>query len=251
MTAQAILATISTKVCTKCGEYKQAFGTRNICIPCRKAYDREKSATMTPQQRKEKYKKLAAKMTPEQRHIRNEKERARVAALSEEKRLQKRLLDNARIASLSLEARQKRNDSLRAYAAAMPPEKKKQRNARKASLFLKSHCERLNSDPVYRFSFSVKNLVRKSFKRKGYTKRSKSQEIIGCDWIFFKAHIERQFLKGMSWELMGNEIHLDHITPLVTAKTIDDVISLNHFTNLRPMWAKDNLSKGVRITNLI
>lgn len=44
---------------------------------------------------------------------------------------------------------------------------------------------------------------------------------------------------------------LDHIVPLASAKTEEDVIRLNHFTNLRPMWAKDNIAKSDRITHLI
>lgn len=89
-----------------------------------------------------------------------------------------------------------------------------------------------------------------SFRRLGYTKRSRTYKILGCDWDFFKTHIERQFLKGMSWENRGSW-HIDHITPTATAETEEDLIALNHFTNLRPMWAKDNIAKSDTITHLI
>ena len=57
------------------------------------------------------------------------------------------------------------------------------------------------------------------------------------------AHLSNMFLDGMSFDNYG-EWHIDHIVPLVTAKTEEEVIKLNHYTNLQPLWAKDNLSKG-------
>ena len=47
----------------------------------------------------------------------------------------------------------------------------------------------------------------------------------------------------MNWD----NIHLDHIKPLATAKTEEDVILLNHYTNFQPLLAKDNLNKGKKI----
>lgn len=108
-----------------------------------------------------------------------------------------------------------------------------------------------NSTPQNKLAHKVRNLIRRSVKNRGYTKRSKTHEILGCDWEFFKTHIERQFVKGMDWEKMGSEIHIDHITPIASATNEEELLALNHFTNLRPMWAKDNQSKGARITCLI
>jgi hypothetical protein len=54
----------------------------------------------------------------------------------------------------------------------------------------------------------------------------------------------------MSWENRA-EWHIDHIVPLATAKCEEDVIKLNHFTNLRPLWAADNLKKNSNRTHLI
>jgi hypothetical protein len=47
----------------------------------------------------------------------------------------------------------------------------------------------------------------------------------------------------MSWENHG-EWHIDHIVPLSSAITEEELRKLSHYTNLQPLWATDNLSKG-------
>ena len=51
----------------------------------------------------------------------------------------------------------------------------------------------------------------------------------------------------MSWELMGQHIHIDHIIPLSSAKNENELYELCRYTNLQPLWAFDNLSKGNKI----
>jgi hypothetical protein len=68
-------------------------------------------------------------------------------------------------------------------------------------------------------------------------------ESIGLDRSEFKKYIESLFSDGMTWDNYG-EWHIDHIKPLCTAKTVDEVIKLTHYTNLQPMWWFDNLKKG-------
>ena len=87
-------------------------------------------------------------------------------------------------------------------------------------------------------------------RNKGYAKSSKTTAILGCDWKTLKLHIERQFTKNMTWE-NRSEWHIDHIVPLASANTEEELIALNHYTNLRPMWAEDNLSKGAKMEFLI
>lgn len=54
----------------------------------------------------------------------------------------------------------------------------------------------------------------------------------------------------MTWE-NRSEWHLDHIVPLATATTAEEVAALNHFTNFRPLWALDNMLKSDNVTHLI
>lgn len=93
-------------------------------------------------------------------------------------------------------------------------------------------------------------MIATAFTRSGYTKTSRTHEIIGCSWEEFTVHIERQFLPGMTWE-NRHLWHIDHITPLSTAKTEEDVIALNHVSNLRPIWAEDNIAKKDKLLFLI
>ncbi len=103
----------------------------------------------------------------------------------------------------------------------------------------------------YDFMFKIAHNMRVRMsiflKSKNITKKNKTFEIIGCSPKFLKEHIEKQFTEGMSWDLMGQHIHIDHIIPLASANTEEEIYKLCHYTNLQPLWGPDNLSKGAKI----
>lgn len=103
-----------------------------------------------------------------------------------------------------------------------------------------------SEDVLFKLSGDIRKGIYKSMKRYGYTKRSKTNQILGCDYETFKQHIERQFTKGMGWDNSG-KWHFDHIVPVSSAKTEDEIIKLNHYTNFQPLWARDNIVKGNKI----
>lgn len=85
-------------------------------------------------------------------------------------------------------------------------------------------------------------------KQRGYKKESNTFEIIGCGPVELKKYIESMFIKGMSWENYGRfGWHIDHKIPLDSGKTKEEIYKLCHYTNLQPMWWKDNLEKGKKI----
>lgn len=120
---------------------------------------------------------------------------------------------------------------------------KKQNKKRLARIYQKN--KKIN-DQFFKFKHQIISLIGFSIRRKGYTKKSRTHEILGCSYEDFKIHIERQFTKGMTWD-NRDKWHIDHIIPMATAKTEEDVIRLNHYTNLRPLWAEENLSKSDKI----
>ena len=110
--------------------------------------------------------------------------------------------------------------------------------------------KRMIVDDNYALKIRVQSLVNQALRVRFISKKSRTMQIIGCSLDEFKLHIERQFCNGMTWDNRF-EWHIDHIVPLATAKTEQDVIALNHFSNLRPLWAKDNLQKSSKAYFLI
>lgn len=102
---------------------------------------------------------------------------------------------------------------------------------------------RKKEDVIFKLRCKLKTDIYISLKRK---KRSKSVEkIIGLSLEEYKKYIENQFEEWMSWDNWGmNTWHIDHIIPLSSAKTENELYKLWHYTNLRPISATENLKKG-------
>jgi hypothetical protein len=101
-------------------------------------------------------------------------------------------------------------------------------------------------DPMAGFIQIMRVCVRKGLSRKGYTKKSRAYEILGAEWSEVKLHMESLFKEGMTWDNHG-EWHIDHIIPISSGKTEDEVIKLCHYTNLQPLWKTENLLKGDKL----
>jgi len=100
--------------------------------------------------------------------------------------------------------------------------------------------DRKKIDNLFKLKCNIRTLISNTFHGHLVSKKSKTYDILGCDFEFFKYYIEGQFTKTMTW---GN-IHLDHIRPISLAKTEQDIIILNHYTNFQPLLAKDNIKKN-------
>jgi hypothetical protein len=116
----------------------------------------------------------------------------------------------------------------------------------------KSHYkkEKRQTDPLFKLTENIRCLVNDSIKNKGYKKLTKTELILGCSFQEFKSHLESKFESWMSWDNHGNpkddifELNktwdIDHIIPVSSANTKEELIKLNHYTNLQPLCSKIN-----------
>ena len=107
---------------------------------------------------------------------------------------------------------------------------------------------RMKIDPLFKLQSVLRSRINNAFKSSTWDKNTKTHLTLGCDYLTAFKHLERKFTIGMNWENQG-EWHIDHVIPLSSATTKEELIKLCHYTNLQPLWAFDNLSKGNKIHN--
>ena len=86
---------------------------------------------------------------------------------------------------------------------------------------------------------------------RGENKSQSTMKLLGCSIEYLKVYLEKQFKKGMSW-LNNNKTgwHIDHIKPCASfdLSKKSEQRKCFHYTNLQPLWAKENKRKGARLS---
>jgi hypothetical protein len=162
---------------------------------------------------------------------------------SREKHKEKRL-------QMTRDWRERNKEHLRAYY-----ETNKDRSRKNLRRWVKA---RYAADPQYALIVKARTLIRHAFNRFGFKKKTKTEELLGCDWETLKRHIESQFYGGMTWESFQQKNHIgtsmveiDHIIPISSAKTEEDVMRLSNHNNLRPLWWWENREKRDKIQEVV
>jgi hypothetical protein len=104
------------------------------------------------------------------------------------------------------------------------------------------------TDIQYKLSSILRRRLSKIIKRK--TKIGSAVKDLGCTISELKKHLESKFQDGMTWENHGSTgWHIDHIKPLSSFDLSNrkQFLQACHYTNLQPLWAKDNLSKSDKV----
>jgi hypothetical protein len=113
---------------------------------------------------------------------------------------------------------------------------------------VKRSIKQYKTDESYRLIQLVRGRINQVLKNKNLKKVDKSINLLGMNGYNFKKYIENKFKPGMSWE-KRSLIHIDHIIPCASFDLKDPKQQAKcfHYTNLQPLWAKENLSKGAKI----
>lgn len=106
-------------------------------------------------------------------------------------------------------------------------------------------ANRRKKDPTYKSLTRMRAFVRRCTEAVRGGKKYRTQDALGYTPDQFRSHIESLWAHGMSWENYG-EWHIDHVRSIKSFidSGEEDVRVINALSNLSPLWAFDNLSKG-------
>ena len=110
--------------------------------------------------------------------------------------------------------------------------------------------ERYKTEPLIKIKTNINRLINFSLKNKSFKKNTKTEQILSCTIQQFKEHLEGLFEPWMNWDNYGNPKDgifepnktwdIDHIIPTSSGLTEDELVKLNHYTNLKPLCSYYN-----------
>jgi hypothetical protein len=107
--------------------------------------------------------------------------------------------------------------------------------------------ERYDNDPLYRLKLVISNRIRKSIQRRDQIKKTKATDILGCSVEQLYEHLKASAIKRYGKFFPRRRYDIDHIIPISLARTEDDLIKMNHYSNLQYLLPKDNLLKSNKL----
>lgn len=109
---------------------------------------------------------------------------------------------------------------------------------------------KLKTDKAFKLLCNLRNRIKMALRLKNGKKAFSTIELIGCSISDLKQHLESKFQTGMTWDNHGTYgWHIDHIIPCSSFDLTDPEQQKKcfHYTNLQPLWAKDNLYKSDKL----
>jgi hypothetical protein len=107
---------------------------------------------------------------------------------------------------------------------------------------------RINTDPNYKLTVKLRTKLYLAIRN--HCKYTSAIKLLGCDINEARQHIENQFQPGMTWDNWGQfGWHIDHIMPIASfdLSILSEQQKCFHYTNLQPLWWRDNLAKRDKI----
>ena len=114
----------------------------------------------------------------------------------------------------------------------------------------KQRTDKYHTNIQHKLKVIIRNRIGKIIRNKKIAKHSSSTKSIGCSYKTLIKHLESQFSDGMTWDNHGTYgWHIDHKEPLDKFDLSDkkQFKEACHYTNLQPLWAEDNYSKGDKL----
>ena len=127
-----------------------------------------------------------------------------------------------------------------------------QRNRKKWNKYISNYINnRLKTNPDFKLRANLRKRLSRALK--GKIKADTTMNLVGCSRKYLINYIESQFDDEMSWSAyLESSIHIDHIIPCSSFDLTNEEEQRRcfHYSNLQPLWARDNKSKGNRIVTI-
>jgi hypothetical protein len=122
----------------------------------------------------------------------------------------------------------------------------RKKNKKRYSEYINRYQARRRENPSFRLLIGCRGRIWKALK--GINKSAQTQELLGCSIPELRTHLENQFKPGMTWENYGPVWHVDHRRPCASFNLTDreQQKACFHYSNLQPLFAKENIQKGAR-----
>lgn len=235
------------KVCTKCGEEKELseyykskkgkLGRQAHCIICDKKIKKE-NYKLNKETIKEKSKKYYYNNLNYYKELKKSYQKNNRGRLKEYKKNYKKL-NNDKIKEYTKLYYQNNKEQIKLYK-----EKNKETLRIKNNIYVRN---KYNNDIVFKLKLKYRTMILKSLKKINNKKKSKSISTLGCSYEHFKLYLESKFESWMNWDnhgLYNGTINygwdIDHIIPLSSAKSEEELIKLCHYSNLQPLCSRIN-----------
>jgi hypothetical protein len=96
----------------------------------------------------------------------------------------------------------------------------------------------------YKISCDIRSLISHIFAKRGYNKNSKTEQILGISFEDLNIYLIDGCIKRYGYFDSTIQYHIDHIIPISSASSEEEILKLNHYSNLQLLTAEDNLKKG-------
>lgn len=127
----------------------------------------------------------------------------------------------------------------------------KNKTANKRSKINFWQANKRKTDILFKIRGNIRSLISQCIIKQGFSKNTKTYNILGCTYDEFKTHIESKWDSWMNWDNYGayrvggdRTWNIDHKIPMASAKTEIEAIYLNNYLNLGPLCSKENLQKS-------
>ena len=131
------------------------------------------------------------------------------------------------------------------YKEANPEYDKKYKEANKDKIreYYNQYTQnRRATDSLFKLRCKMRGLIRDSLKRQGYTKDSKTYNILGIQFNLFYEWLNGKASNDLNYNT--NDVDIDHCIPVNLADTKEEVLLLNHYSNLQLLSPEENLLKN-------